>query len=92
MTFQPGKSGNPGGRPKEKPFRDAIMIEAKAAENGQACEAKKGSLRWNARQLLEMGEVASIREIADRLDGKSTQALDIDARVMPFEEMLAQLK
>lgn len=75
MTFTPGKSGNPGGRPKSKPFKDALMMEALAAERGEKCYAKKGSLRWNARQLLIKGEVAAIREIADRLDGKVTQGI-----------------
>jgi Family of unknown function (DUF5681) len=31
MPFEKGKSGNPGGRPKGKPFRDALMMEIKAA-------------------------------------------------------------
>jgi hypothetical protein len=75
MTFQPGKSGNPGGRPKSKPFKEALMMEALAAERGEKCVAKKGSLRWNARKLLEMGEVPAIKEIADRLDGKVTQGI-----------------
>jgi hypothetical protein len=75
MPFEPGKSGNPGGRPKAKPFKDALLMEAKAAENGEPCEAAPGSLRWNARKLLELGEVPAIREIADRLDGKVPQAL-----------------
>lgn len=75
MVFQPGQSGNPGGRPKTKPFRDALMIEAKLAEDGEACEAKPGSLRWNARKLLEQGDVPSIKELADRLDGKVPQGL-----------------
>jgi hypothetical protein len=75
MTFQPGQSGNPGGRKKEKPFLDALRMEAKAAENGEPCEAKPGSLRWNARQLLEKGEVATIKEIADRFDGKVAQSV-----------------
>jgi hypothetical protein len=75
MSFEPGKSGNPGGRPKAKPFKDALLMEALSAERGEACLAQVGSLRWNARKLLEQGEVASIREIADRLDGKVAQAL-----------------
>ncbi len=75
MPFEPGKSGNPGGRPKSKPFKEALLMEALSAERGEVCIAKKGSLRWNARQLLEMGEVASIKEIADRLDGKVTQGI-----------------
>ncbi len=75
MPFEPGKSGNPGGRPKSKPFREALMMEALAAEKGEECLAKPGSLRWNARKLLEQGEVSSIREIADRMDGKVPQGI-----------------
>jgi hypothetical protein len=75
MPFEPGKSGNPGGRPKSKPFKEALLIEALAAERGDECEAKPGSLRWNARQLLNQGDVPAIREIADRLDGKVAQAI-----------------
>lgn len=78
MTFEVGKSGNPGGRPKAKPFKDALMIEALAAEREEECVAPKGSLRWNARQLLNQGDVQSIREIADRLDGKVAQAISGD--------------
>lgn len=75
MTFEAGKSGNPGGRPKSKPFKEALLMEALSAERGEKCIAKKGSLRWNARQLLEKGEVPAIKEIADRLDGKVTQGI-----------------
>lgn len=75
MVFQPGQSGNPGGRSKAKPFRDALLIEAMAAERGEECVAHKGSLRWNARKLLELGEVPAIKEVADRLDGKVTQGI-----------------
>lgn len=75
MTFQPGQSGNPGGRAKARPFRDALMMECKSAENEEPCIAPKGSLRWNARQLLERGETVAIRELADRLDGKVPQGI-----------------
>jgi len=75
MSFQPGQSGNPGGRRKEKPFRDALRLEMIAAEKGQECQAPKGSLRWNARQLLELGTPRAIQELADRLDGKVPQAI-----------------
>lgn len=51
------------------------MVEALSAERGEECLAPKGSLRWNARQLLEQGEVSAIRELADRLDGKVPQGV-----------------
>jgi hypothetical protein len=58
------------GRKQEKPFRDALRLELERAERGEECYASKGSLRWNAAQLLEKGDVQAIKEIADRLDGK----------------------
>ncbi len=90
MPFRPGQSGNPGGRAKAKPFMDALMIEAKAAERGEECEAKPGSLRWNARKLLTEGTPQSIKELADRLDGKAHQSIDADM-TMRFEDVLGQL-
>lgn len=75
MPFEKGQSGNPGGRGKLKPFRDALNMELVSALNGEECLAPKGSLRWNARQLINMGEIQAIREIADRLDGKVPQGV-----------------
>lgn len=70
MAFQKGKSGNPGGGWADKPFRDALRMEiAQAGPNLKA-------LRRVAVALLDKaaeGDVAAIREIADRLDGKVAQ-------------------
>ncbi len=75
MAFEPGQTGNPLGQIRAKPFREALRIEAALAEQEQASPAPKGTLRWNARKLLEQGDVQSIRELADRLDGKPAQAV-----------------
>jgi hypothetical protein len=58
MPFQPGNQEARKAK-KAKPFRDALRIEMAAAEQGQPCPAPKGSLRWNARQLLERGDPVS---------------------------------
>lgn len=71
-------AGRPAGVPnKDKPFRDAIRMEAALAESGEESPAKPGSLRWIARQLLIRAgeETAAAREIGDRLDGKPAQAI-----------------
>ena len=68
----------PAGSPnKDKPFREALRMEAGLAENGQKSPANKGSLRWIARQLLIRAgeETAAAREVGDRLDGKPAQAI-----------------
>jgi hypothetical protein len=75
MVFAPGQSGNPGGRPKEKPFRDALRMEALA---DQDAPVPKRSLRAIARALLlkaANGDVPAIKEVGDRLDGKAVQAI-----------------
>jgi len=78
--FRRGRSGNPGGRPKEKPFKAALDMELKAAGE----DHKK--LRGIARKLIacaEKGESWAIREIADRLDGRPAQEITGDADQAP---------
>jgi hypothetical protein len=67
----------PGSVNKDKPFRDAIRMEAALAEQGEDTPAHPGSLRYIARQLLIRAsqETAAAREIGDRLDGKPAQAI-----------------
>ena len=65
------------GQQRDKPFRDALRVEAALAENGEETPAKPGSIRWSARQLLMRAgtDTAAFREAADRLDGKPAQAI-----------------
>ena len=94
MPFIKGQSGNPGGRPKTKPFREALLTEIDAA--GEDASA----LRSIARKLLQMaeeGDLLAVREIADRLDGKPTQGVEhtgqdggpIETKEITAREMIA---
>lgn len=71
--------GNPTsrGQQRDKPFRDALRMEAALAEQGEDTPAKPGSLRWIARAMLMRSgtETAAAKEVADRLDGKVPQGL-----------------
>ena len=70
-----------GAQNKEKPFRDALRIEAQALADGVITEHAKGSLRCLAQSLLFKGadgDVPGIKEVADRLDGKVPQAIGGD--------------
>lgn len=53
-------------------------MEMVLAAEGKKCEAKKGSLRFIARKLLERAaeETQAAKEIGDRLDGKPAQAIE----------------
>lgn len=70
MAFQKGNNANPGGRPKEKPFAEALRMElASAGDDHKA-------LRRIAKKLIdkaEDGDMQAIQQIADRLDGKPAQ-------------------
>lgn len=69
---------NSRGQQRDKPFRNAIRMEAALADNGEPTPAQPGSLRWIARKLLERAadETAAAKEIGDRLDGKPAQAIE----------------
>lgn len=70
------KRGNPhptGGKP-DKLIRDALML----AVNREG-EGKTKKLTLIADKLVDLavgGDVAAIKEVADRIDGKATQAVD----------------
>jgi uncharacterized protein DUF5681 len=71
MAWEKGKSGNPGGRTKEKVFTEQLRI----AVNTVDAEGIK-KLRRIADKLADCavaGESWAIQQVADRLDGKPAQ-------------------
>jgi hypothetical protein len=82
MVWKRGESGNPAGKKpgtsNEKPYREALRMEIAAADDFKG-------LRSIARAHLEKarsGDMAAIKELADRLDGKPAQesAVTIDEK------------
>lgn len=76
MAFQPGQSGNPSGRRKEKPWRDALNLALNRVIEGDPQGRKK--LQAVADRVVEEalnGDMRAAEEIANRLDGKVPQAL-----------------
>jgi len=76
MAFEKGQSGNPGGRPKEKIFADALRLAINAEVDDEGTKVKK--IRKIAERLVTeaiAGESWAIQQVADRLDGKPAQAL-----------------
>ena len=97
MAFQPGQSGNPSGRSKERPFRDALMLELKSGDD--PASVPRNSIRAVARALIERAiadkDVPAAREIADRIDGKVPQAVvgdsDHDPVAMTIEGLFQRV-
>ena len=71
---------------RDKPFNDVLRI---------ALKARPHSLRRIADRLIDKGEegdLPSIRELVDRLDGKATQAIecaDVPIERLTDEQLLA---
>ena len=68
-----------GSQNKDKPYRDALRMEAAALANGEVVSHPKGSLRAIAQARLLQASIAEghadAKEIADRLDGRVPQAV-----------------
>ncbi len=77
MAWEKGKSGNPEGRPKERPFLDALRIAL--AEQDPVTQKRR--LRKIADKLVEAAEEGqpwAIKEVMDRVDGKPAQTADVN--------------
>lgn len=95
MPFQKGNRANPGGRPKEKAFADAVRV----AVNREDADGRK-KLNALAEKLVAEalnGEGWAMQMIGDRLDGKPAQESTVtiddkrDATDWTREELVAFL-
>jgi len=86
--WQPGQSGNPGGRPKRDAItaalREQLESQANDGDNYTIADAVAATL---IKQALG-GDVRAIREIADRVEGKPRQQLEIEARAFTNDQQL----
>ena len=67
------------GSKREKLIRDALMLAANRVHEDDPQSRKK--LYVAAAKIMDMaceGDIAAFKEVADRLDGKAVQSLDID--------------
>ncbi len=79
MPFQPGQSGNPGGRPK-RPWTFMGLYEEElenvlTTQDGQQIEAKRAVAKRLVKMAID-GDINAIKELANRLDGMPKQQLE----------------
>lgn len=91
MPFQPGNKLAKGGR-ADKPFADALRMElAAAGEDHRALRAIARNLIALA-QKEEVAALPAINAIADRLDGKPAQSVEMSGGLnISHEEALDEL-
>ncbi len=77
------------GRPKgsenrDKPYREALRLELAAA--GEGMKALRRVAAAHIAKAAE-GDMAAVRELADRLDGKVAQSVDMTVRKQIAKEL-----
>lgn len=95
MAFEKGKSGNPGGRLKEKAFTDALRLAVNRDDEDGTKKLHKIAEKLVACAMA--GESWAVQQVADRLDGKPAQESTVtiddkrDATDWTREELVAFL-
>ncbi len=74
MVFVPGKSGNPGGRPKTKHAREALLKAMREAEETGTAETWADIARAIRRKAAQ-GDLHAAQLLFDRVDGKLPTAV-----------------
>ena len=91
--FQPGQSGNPGGRPRKGKF--AEMLTAMADEIVPDDPKRRTWKRFLADQIFlqaAKGNVQAFAEIVNRVEGKAVQRVDSERNLLendPKEKLRA---
>lgn len=73
--FMPGQSGNPGGRPKKKPFTDALL-QILSEKPSEAKEVVQGLLN-----IAKAGDSSAFKALADRAEGKVLQGIRMEGEL-----------
>lgn len=92
MAFAKGRSGNPGGRSKDKPWADALRVAV--FKNDAEGRRRLLMIAEKCAQAAEGGDLMAMREIGDRLDGKPAQEQHhtvqrVTAKELPDDELAA---
>jgi hypothetical protein len=75
-AFKPGQSGNPAGRPRDT-ITPYLRVRVQQVYPGRDATTYGEMIANELIDLAVAGEIAAIREVCDRLEGKPRQAVDL---------------
>ncbi len=87
--FKPGQSGNPAGRPKKALLSDALRRQLAIAAPGMPERTQAEAIASALIAEAILGNVAAIREVGDRSEGKPAQAIALDLEVKDWRTLAA---
>ncbi len=100
MVFAPGVSGNPAGKPKGTKhfstlFNEMVREKIKLKDGTETTILRAMGMAMTRRAMS--GDVKAFAEVADRLDGKAVQGLEIEVTerpqpIMPIKNRSVKLK
>lgn len=81
--FKPGQSGNPTGRPKKKPLTE---LYEQMLNDPELTPVIRKAVK-SAISKGQMAMVLQLREMAERVEGKVTQPVEVDINLSLSERM-----
>ena len=91
--WQPGQSGNPGGRPKRKLLTDAYarILDIPVPGDKEGHTFAEAIAFAMAKEAIK-GKVNAAAEIADRVEGRALQQIKMTETSDPLNELLKEFR
>ncbi len=78
MAFKPGTSGNPGGKPKERIWGDAIKAAMREHTNETDLKVAAKKIAFALVKAADQGDITALKEIGQRLDGAPEASVSVE--------------
>ena len=94
--FKTGQSGNPGGLPKGTPKVSIALMKLLAGKDIDKYEpvTRAERLAWSLYTKASVGDVQALKEVMDRLEGKTPSTIHVDrddARAARYQKLVDEL-
>jgi ribosomal protein L17 len=78
MPFKPGKSGNPKGRPRKgETLTNLLREKIETPKTPRERLTRKEKIIEKLIALAEAGDLAALKYLFDRLDGRPTESIEL---------------